>query len=317
MLAQLEYRLGRFQHRAFRRALVLRNRVRDASVELDGVTVPYVHRAGDGVPVVMIHGFGGNKETWLLLAPALARRRPLLIPDMPGYGDASEVNRDRASARVQAEAVVRLLDHTGIDRADLIGNSMGGGISLRVASDYPDRVRSLTLIASVGPEIERSQVGVALDRGENLLIPTNHDDTDEFLALVTERLPPVPRALRRYIASERIATAGRLHEMFAGWKDSPAADNIPETFDHIHAPALVIHGQQDRVIHPATGRALANQLPNARLIELDGVGHVPQIESPRAVGRAVEAFLVSVDRSAIQSNTVSAGMPLATHSSVM
>lgn len=299
MFGKLEYYVGRFQHEAFRRVLIARNRVRADTMTIDGVMVPYLQRSGAGTPVVLVHGFGGNKETWLMCTPSLSRGRPLLIPDMPGYGDASPIGRDRATARAQAEAVVRLLDHAGVDRAHLVGNSMGGGISLRVATDYPDRVRSLSLIASVGPVVEKSQVAEALDRGENLLIPTSADDTAEFLSLVAERLPPVPRALRRYVAVQRIRTAGRLHEMFAGWKNSAPADGIPDSFGHIAAPTLVMHGQQDRVIHPSTGRALANQIPRSRLIELDGIGHVPQIEAPKSVGRAIEAFLRSVDRDAV------------------
>jgi pimeloyl-ACP methyl ester carboxylesterase len=173
---------------------------------------------------------------------------------------------------------------------------MGGGIGLRLALDRPALVRSLVLIGSVGPEVAKSEVGSALDRGDNPLVPRDGAESGKFMKLVMEKPPKLPRALQRYAIAQRAAAAGRLAELFSGWRSPPPGEEIPAgaQLAAVRAPTLVIHGARDRVIHPATAQALADALPHAQLAVLDGIGHVPQLEAPRRVARLIEEFLGSV-----------------------
>jgi pimeloyl-ACP methyl ester carboxylesterase len=220
----------------------------------------------------------------------------VLVIDLPGHGAATAIAPARASAAAQARVLAAVLDRLGLDRVDLVGNSMGGGIGLRLAADQPARVRSLVLIGSVGPEVAKSETGEALDRGDNPLVPRTGAEAGRFMKLVMERPPKLPRALQRYAVAERAAGAERLAALFAGWHSPPAGEEIPagDRLAAVRAPALVIHGARDRVIHPATAEALADRLPHAQLAVLDGIGHVPQLEAPRRVARLIEEFLGSV-----------------------
>lgn len=259
-------------------------------VVVDGVRMPYLS-CGAGVPVLLIHGFGADKETWLPLALALSRNRRLIMMDLPGFGAADPVGSERGHARAQAAAVAGFADALGYHRVHLCGNSMGGGISLRFAADYPERVRSMALICSAGPEVENSELLDILDAGlPNPLIPTSPDDADEFLGLVMERRPTLPRSLQRYTISRSIARSEQNQRMWLGWRESDDADYLPEDLGTIAARTLVIHGEHDRVIHPAVGAHLADKLPNAEHVVLNGIGHVPQIEAPRHTAQLLERF---------------------------
>ena len=186
------------------------------------------------------------------------------------------------------------LDARGIDRAIIAGNSMGGGIALRFAHDFPERVRALVLVASVGPVHVANELTEALARGENLLTPGSREQTEAFLRTVTARPPRVPRAVQRYVTSQRIASKQRLDAIFSGWAEAPDDERIPHDLAGITAPALIIHGAQDRIIHPATADILASRLPRARRVILDGIGHVPQLEAPARVAQLIARFVATV-----------------------
>jgi pimeloyl-ACP methyl ester carboxylesterase len=254
----------------------------------DGIA--FLHRPGAGTPLVAIHGFGGDKETWLLWAPFVARRRPLLLLDLPGHGGSRDAREDDFGARAQAQVVLAAMDACGIERAVLCGNSMGGGIAQRIARTWPARAAGLVLVASVAHEMAESEMSRELARGRNLLIPDGSVGHDEFLRRVVEKPPRVPRAVQRYVAAERARAQPRLERVWRGWMGATGDAGVPADPQAIAQPALIVHGDRDRVIDIATARGLAAKLPRCRLEVLTGVGHVPQLEEPRRVARMTEAF---------------------------
>jgi pimeloyl-ACP methyl ester carboxylesterase len=287
-----ELALGRVELGGLQRAMMAAAGLRPGRTRVADLELSTYERARAGMPVVMIHGFGGDKETWLLLAPLL-RRHPLLLIDLPGHGRSTVVGRDRATPAAMGQAVLAVLDARGIARAHLCGNSMGGGIALWIARNHPARVASLTLVASVAPELAESELTRALARGENLLIPLpgTGEDADRFIKMVTEKPPRVPRALSRYVAARRAAARHTLEEMFRGWVEATPDDGLPADLEAIAQPTLIVHGVKDRIIHPDTARKVHARLPRSTLELLDGIGHVPQLEAPTAVARLVEAHL--------------------------
>ncbi len=288
---RLELAVGSYQMRALQGAMCLAAGLRARRLHVDAVELAVLERARRGIPVVLIHGFGGDKETWLLMAPHL-RGCPLVLLDLPGHGASTVVGRDRASPAAMGKTVVAALDQLGHDRVHLCGNSMGGGIALWIARHHPDRVASLTLVASVAPELAESELTRALARGENLLIPGT-EDPDRFIKLVTEKPPRVPRAITRYVAARRAAARPVLEELFAGWAFAAPEHGLPADLEAIGHSTLIIHGSKDRIIHPDTARKVVTRLPRARLEVLDGIGHVPQLEAPRRVAELVHRHLES------------------------
>jgi abhydrolase domain-containing protein 6 len=297
----IEHAIGKAQYRAFTGVLRLLAGLRHGAAVIEGVHVPYFVRerpassgTAAGVPIVLVHGFGADKEGWLVTARRLGRQHSLVIPDLPGFGAAGAIPRHAASAAAQARVLGALLDALGTPRAHLVGSSMGGGISLRFARDFPERVASMTLIGSAGPIVEKSELGHALDRGENPLLTSSPDDFARLLHFVAEKPPPTSRAARVYLGAERYARRDALALVWDGWLTPPTTEGIPEALESITTPALVIHGDRDRVIHPSTGKALAARLPNARLELLEGVGHLPMMEKPKRVAALIDRFVASV-----------------------
>jgi len=290
---RFELAFGRAQYRALtgivRRVLQLDAREH----EIDGVRVPVLVRAPrPGAPLVLVHGFGTDKEGWLIMASRMGRARALVIPDLPGFGGAGAIPPGRASAAAQARVLAGLFDQLGIERAHLVGSSMGGGIALRLAADHPARVASLTLIGSVGPIVEPSEVVRAVERGENPLVLAGPDDWDRFMTLVTVRRPRMPRSMARFLATDKAARRGAHETLLTAWvAAAQVGDGPPEALESIRAPALIIHGAEDRVIHVSTARALAARLPRARLEILDHIGHAPQAETPRRLAWLIEEHI--------------------------
>jgi pimeloyl-ACP methyl ester carboxylesterase len=288
--AEIEVVLGGVQMRAMERAIALAARVRADRV--DGVAY-YARPARRGVPVVAIHGFGGDKETWLMMAALLPRARGAVLVDLPGHGRSADVPESRATIRHHAEAVLRVLDRNRVDRAVLCGNSMGGGVALRLAASWPDRVAGLVLVASVGRNVHD---GGALEwaDGDNPLIP-REQDVERFMQLVLERPPPVGRAVIRHVITQRARRADALHRLFRGFVLNPGDAGVPRDLSTIAQRALVIHGEQDRIIDKRVAEDLAAALPHAELVVMRGVGHAPQLEAPRHTARFVERFARNVD----------------------
>jgi pyruvate dehydrogenase E2 component (dihydrolipoamide acetyltransferase) len=289
--AELEVALGGIQLRAMTRAIALAASVRTHTTP-EGVAY-FARRGRRGLPLAAIHGFGGDKETWLFTAALVARTRGVCAIDLPGHGRSGDVPEARASIRHHAEAVLRTLDHAGIDRAIICGNSMGGGVALRLAASWPDRVAGIVLIASVGRDVHDGAAQAWAD-GDNPLIP-RPEDVDRFMALALERPPPVGRAVIRYVATQRVQRADALRKLFRGFVRAGGEAGVPREIGEIRCPALVIHGEQDRIIDKRTSEDLTLALPRAELVVMRGVGHVPQLEAPRATSRLVESFARSLD----------------------
>jgi abhydrolase domain-containing protein 6 len=288
---RLELASGRTQLAALRRGLSGLAGLAPAVIA-GAPPIATLGRDGRGAPLVCLHGFGGDKETWLLAAPWLPRRRGVVLIDLPGHGRSGAIAAGAAGARAQAEAVLRVLDARGIDRAVLCGNSMGGGIALHLARWCPDRVRALVLVASVGPDMVENQFVRDLRAGKNELIPDGDEGAEALTRLVLEKPPRVPRAISRHVIAERARARPQLETVWQGW--SAAHGEIPRDVEAIGQPALIIHGACDRVIDLGTAQALAARLPAARLVVLDGIGHAPQLEAPRRLARIVGDFLTGL-----------------------
>jgi len=245
------------------------------------------------VPLVGIHGFGGDKETWLLMSALVPRARGTVLVDLPGHGRSRDVPESAASIRHHAEAVVRVLDHAGVDRAVICGNSMGGGVALRLACSWPDRVAGLVLVASVGRDVHDGGARAWAD-GENPLIP-REDEIERFMEVVLERPPPVGRAVIRHVVTQRARRAPSLHRLFRGFILATGDAGVPRDLAAVRVPSLVIHGEQDRIIDRKVAEDLAGALPRCELVVMRGVGHAPQLEAPRHTARLVEAFARTID----------------------
>lgn len=285
-------------------------------VRIDGsvthVRVTPATRVG-AEPALYVHGLGGSAQNWTDLAGLLADRLDGEAIDLPGFGLSDPARRYTIPAF--ADRVIRYLEHSGRGPVHLFGNSLGGAISVRVAGLRPDLVRTLTLISPAMPFLDprRSLQARALPL---LAVPM----AERFASRWLTRLPPEEMArevLEACVADLRRICDQRRQEAVEEIRIRYTATHYPTAYLRtlrglvgcfvraylpgagslwriarlITAPTLVIGGTHDRLVDVRVPAQVARLIPDSRLLTLDGVGHVPQLEVPRTVARAALALL--------------------------
>ena len=276
---------------------------REATV--DGRRVAFLERDGTEPALVLIHGFGAEKDGWLGFVDALPEGRRVLVPDLPGHGG-SEAGPGAYGAFRLTDEVAAWLAAVTDGPADLVGNSLGGLVATLVASRAPDGVRRLVLMDPAGVDAPQPSGldslladganpggdGGAIpkrDSAANPLIPTTRAEYDDLLDLVFEGDPEIPGPARDVLAASARDRAPFLRDLFANIQGDEG-DLLP-VMPTVRQPTLVIWGERDRVLSPSAAPIWAESLPDATLVVLPGVGHAPMMEAPAETARLVTGFL--------------------------
>jgi pimeloyl-ACP methyl ester carboxylesterase len=272
-------------------------------VRVGGLTLS-CYSLGRGDPVLLLHGLGASKITWLPFLAPLARGYRVIAPDLPGHGESDKPRRDY-SLRFYAKVVRQLMDVMGVERAAVIGNSLGGRIALELALRSPSRVAAMALLDPSVPGLRWRYV-----MGFTRVFPTEIGAIpfplrERWMEVMIRRLFAEPSRLPVGGYSAAAAEFIRIYR-------SPAArmaffstlrhivTERPDTFfaslRRIKQPALVIFGDEDRLVPARLGVRLAQHLPNAELVVLPEVGHVPQFEATAETLELLTSFLGALPR---------------------
>jgi pyruvate dehydrogenase E2 component (dihydrolipoamide acetyltransferase) len=237
----------------------------------------------DGDVILLVHGYGGDRNSWLFLQEPLAAKYRVYALDLPGHGTSAKDVGDGALG-VLADAITGVLDAIGADRAHLVGHSMGGAVALAVAARDPGRIASLTLIAPTGfgAEINAGYLrGFADAQTRRELKPVAGQlFADE--SLVTRQLVDDLLAYKRLdgVDESLHALLGTLLDGDAQRGDSAAAlAALGGT-----TPVTVVWGRADRIIPAAQAESVTGAVRHL----IDGAGHMPQMERPAEVQAAIE-----------------------------
>lgn len=253
------------------------------TADVGGRKISYAGAGQDGDVVLLVHGYGGDRNSWLFLQEPLAARYRVYALDLPGHGTSAK-DVGEGSLSVLADAVTGVLDALGAERAHLVGHSMGGAVALAAAARDPARIASLTLIApsGFGPEINAGYLRGFADaqtrRELKAVIGQLFDDE----SLVTRQLVDDLLAYKRLDGvDEALHTlAGTLLDGEAQRGDSAASLAAIGGA----APVTVIWGRADRIIPAAQAESVAGAVRHL----IDDAGHMPQMERPAQVQAAIE-----------------------------
>ncbi len=244
----------------------------------DGTHYVYLE-GGEGEPLMLLHGFGGNKDNFTRVACFLTSHYRVIVPDHIGFGESAHPQDADYSPMAQADRLHTLTQASGIQSVHVGGNSMGGQIAMTYAALYPDEVKSLWLLDPAGvwsaPESEVRKIIV--ETGRNPLIVRNEDEFAQLFAMVMNEPPFVPRPILNVMAKERIrnyALEERIFKQLVG-------DSVEERVRGMKTPTLIVWGDKDRLVNVATADFLHKLLPNSQVVIMSGVGHVPMLERPR------------------------------------
>lgn len=254
----------------------------------EGLAMPYLE-GGSGAPLVLIHGFAGDKDNFARVARFLTPHYRVIIPDLPGFGDAA---RDPAASPLiadQARRLAALLDQVAPGRVHVGGNSMGGFIAAQFAAMYPERVASLWLLDAAGTEASHSSdiIKHYEATGEMPLLVRQERDFNTLIAACTHKEPFLPHSVRVLLGRRGAADFALHTQLMKQLSDAPLLRAQP-AYERI--PALIVWGEQDRILHPDGAAAFAALFPRSRVIMMPGVGHLPMVEKPRQVARDYVAF---------------------------
>lgn len=256
------------------------------TIEAGGHSLNYLRLGtGEGTPIVLLHGFGGDLNNWLFNQPALAEQHDVIALDLPGHGRSSKDVGGGDMAMLRG-ALGAFLDALEIERAHLVGHSMGGALSLAFALDHPDRVAALTLVApaGLGPEINMDYIEGFIGAGKRKEMKTalqllvadaeliSRDMVNDVLKY--KRLDGVEAGLRRL--ADGLFPDGRQQTLDGG------------ALGGLGMPIVVAWGEADQILPIGHADALPG---SAKVERLSGIGHLPHMEAAAEVNRLIEETL--------------------------
>jgi pimeloyl-ACP methyl ester carboxylesterase len=293
---------------------------RSRTLDLDG-PVHWVDFGGpgegtpDSPPVVLVHGLGGSHLNWVGIAPALARTRRVVALDLPGFGLSPAEGR-ATSVHHNAAALSRFVHEVLGRPVVLVGNSMGGMVSLLLASRRPEQVVGLALVdpslptpgLRPDPQVALTFGLYAVPRvGERFIrrLNTRYSDRERVLGTVDLCFADPKRADPAVVdAGVRLVAWRREHgiseaEFLGAARSILAMLRRPRRYDALIAgvrqPVLLVHGTKDRLVPVGAARRTAGLNPEWRTALLEGIGHTPQLEAPEEVLGHLKPWLDSLD----------------------
>jgi 3-oxoadipate enol-lactonase len=249
------------------------------TIDVNGIRLAF-ERRGKGTPLVLLHGYPLDHHLWDAVVPLLEDTFDLILPDLRGFGGSSTVDSFYAMEDYASD-IAALLDHLGIQKAAVVGHSMGGYVALAFARLYPERVTGLGLVSS-------QVLADPPDRKEGRY-KSAAEVADKGIGSVVAAMTP------------KFTSDARLQE-FAGnsmEQQQPAAyigalkamaervDSTP-LLSALTVPVLLVHGDSDALIPIDRAREVKSALPNAYLVEIGGAGHMPMMESPEKTAEALK-----------------------------
>jgi 4,5:9,10-diseco-3-hydroxy-5,9,17-trioxoandrosta-1(10),2-diene-4-oate hydrolase len=273
----------------------------DQFIKIGQINTRFWALGDEGTTVVLFHGLGGSVEDWILNINTMAEHHRVYAIDLVGFGRSDKPSVPYSFSYL-AQFVNDFMEAQNVDQANLIGHSMGGGVTLQFAIQYPDKVQKLVLLASgglgrelylpfrlctlplIGEWLTRpSRKGVA-----QLLNDCVHDPalvTDEWVELGYQ-LAALPGA------QEAILSALRANCNLRGLRGD-VTHIILDTLPNITAPTLIVWGEQDRIVPVAYAHVAEKDIPNSRLHIFDACGHIPHMEHAEEFNALALEFLAS------------------------
>ncbi len=268
-----------------------------ATTRVGDLDIAYLRNAeaNPGDTIVMVHGFGANKDNWTRLADQLTDDFNVYAIDLPGHGDSSKPLDLGYTLDEQTEHLAGILTALDIDRFHMMGNSMGGAITALFAARYPERIKTAVLFDPAGIFEHESELVDLVREGDNPLIPSKPGDLKRLMDFALEEEPFVPWPILGVLEDKAIANKDINRVIFAAIRDSGFEPAFRQQITRIQDPVLVVWGKQDRIIDYRNGALFVEAIPDARLELLDGIGHAPMLEAPERSAQLFRTFLATSD----------------------
>lgn len=272
-------------------------------IEINGVNIHY-KEAGEGeTAFVLLHPFGGNTFSWREVMDDFAARGHVIAYDRPAFGLTErpmpeDWESNPYGIKANIEILRGLLDSFGIEKATLVGNSAGGGVAVAFALEYPERVQNLILVdpgvgGGYGPQFPAWALPLMWLPQMRHIGPLLVRDYQESLPRTIEREWYDSSKLTDEIRQEylNLLKIKNWDRAFYELTFAPAYPELRPLLPQLTVPALIVAGQEDRLIRSWYFEAIATEIPDAQLKMIPACGHVPQEECPEPFMKAVTQYL--------------------------
>ena len=256
-----------------------------------------VLRGGSGPPLVYLHSAMGEVSVGMLVLEDLADGLAVTAPVFPGFGESEGIEHvdDIEDA---AFLVLDLLDQLGVERPALVGLSLGAWMAAEVATRWPQRLSAVVLINPVGLYLPDTPIPDMFGKPPNELAAMVFADQSHPVALMMQALaeryddPAAMADIPMEVLVPLVKSTGATAKI--GWDPYLHNPKLGRRLHRITVPTLVVHGAADAFVPRAHSEAFAAAIPGARLVDLEGAGHLAPLEKPAEVAALVRAFLDSV-----------------------
>jgi len=248
-------------------------------IKVNDIELAYTRR-GKGTPLVLLHGYPLDHHLWDDVAPLLEDTFDLILPDLRGFGESTTVDSPYTMDDYASD-IAGLLDQLGIQKAAIVGHSMGGYVALAFARLYPERVSGLGLVSSQvladPPDRKEGRYKSAADVSEKGIGAVVETMAPKFTS--DERLQGLARETME--RQQPAAFIGALKAMAERMDSTPLLSSFK-------FPVVIIHGEADALIPIERAREVKKAVPHAHLVELNGAGHIPMMEAKEETARALK-----------------------------
>ena len=259
----------------------------------DGLRYVYLE-GGRGTPLLLLHGFGANKDNFTPIAALLTKHYRVIIPDHMGFGESSHPPDADYSPTAQARRLRSFTQALGLGDLHLGGNSMGGHIAMTYAAFYPDQVKSLWLLDPSGVWSAPKSIGQTTfdTTGQNPLMVKTEDDMVKLFQWVMSSPPYVPRPILNVLARQRIKNYTLEQRIFK----EITTDSVEQRVTGLATPALIVWGNEDRVLNVEAAKILNKLMPRSQVIVMQHIGHLPMFENPKQSAQDYLKFRATLDQ---------------------
>ena len=264
------------------------------TVEAGGHTWSYL-AGGDGEPVLLLHGFGLDKDLVLPLGKAFRERHRLIVPDLPAFGETRASAGADYGIEAQAGRLHHFVEALGLERFHLAGHSYGGGIATWYATEHPERVASLTIVGALGVDPGPGSTLLEQwreDKSQTLCVDSR-EDLERVFALAYEHPPSLPDHFKDHI----VELASPYHDEHSRiFRQLASQVGVLEPRLHlVEAPTLIVWGQEDRILPASAARTFDREIENSRLVILQDAGHATFNDQHAETAASIREFLASLE----------------------
>jgi len=252
---------------------------------------------GSGETLLLLHGFGANKDNWNRMAMHLSSDFHIIAPDLPGFGDSFKDSSIDYDVPAQVGRLNELISALGLSQFHLAGNSMGGYIGGNYAADFPEKIISLWLLDPLGvssaPDSE--MFNMISEKQRPAVLASNREEYNNLLSFVFHQPPFMPDFIIDELSSQAKANFSLNEKIFEDIHHSADfkvnfTSPLEAQLKGFSKPVLITWGDKDRVLHAQGARELAAIIPKTEIHLMKNIGHLPMLEAPKETAQQFIKF---------------------------